>query len=107
MKNNRQHFSIDPLFLSARFAYATLTAKREGVMTLPAAAVVTAPEGAYCFRVEGGKAVKTPLQVGLSGGGLVEVLQKQTRPGAWEGITGDEEVAANAATLKDGQDVAH
>jgi RND family efflux transporter MFP subunit len=95
----------DGALLPGVYASATLTAKREGVFTLPASAVVTAPEGAYCFRVEGGKAVKTPLQVGLSGGGLVEVLQKQTKPGAWEGMTGDEEIAANAATVKDGQEV--
>ena len=96
----------DGALLPGVYAYATLTAKREGVFTLPASAVVTAPEGAYCFRIESAKAVKTPLQVGLSGGGLVEVLQKQTKPGTWEGITGGEEIAANAATLKDGQEVA-
>jgi RND family efflux transporter MFP subunit len=95
----------DGALLPGVYAYATLTAKREGVLTLPASAVVTAPEGAYCFRVEGGKAVKTPLQIGLSGGGLVEVLQKQTKPGEWQGITGDEEIAGSAAGLKDGQEV--
>lgn len=96
----------DGTLLPGSYAYATLMAKHEGAFTLPAAAVVTAPEGAYCFRVEGGKAVKTPLQTGLSGGGLVEVLKKQIRPGAWEDVTGREEVAANAAGLKDGEEVA-
>jgi RND family efflux transporter MFP subunit len=96
----------DGALLPGSYAYATLTAKREGAFTLPASAVVTATEGAYGFRVEGGKAVKTPLQTGLSGGGLVEVLKKQTRPGTWDDVTGNEEMAANAATLKDGQEVA-
>jgi RND family efflux transporter MFP subunit len=79
------------------YVFATLVVKREGVLTLPASAVVTGDSGAYCFRVEGGKAVRTPVQTGLSGGGLVEVLK---------GVTGGEEVAANAGVLKDGQEVA-
>jgi RND family efflux transporter MFP subunit len=96
----------DGTLLPGAYAYATLTAKREGALTLPASAVVMGDAGAHCFRVEGNKTIKTPLQVGLSGGGLVEVLKKQTKPGAWEDFTGQEEIAANAAPLKDGQDVA-
>ncbi len=90
----------DGALLPGTYAYATLTAQREGVFTLPASAVVMGTEGAYCFRVEDGKAVKTPLQIGLSGGGLVEVRKKQTKPGTWEDVTGQEEIAANAATMK-------
>jgi len=33
-------------------------------------------------------------------------LQKQTKLGEWQGITGNEEIAASAAGLKDGQEVA-
>ena len=80
------------------------------VWTLPVAAVLTEGDQTFCYRVEGGKAVRTPLQVGLRGGGLVEVLKKQikaTSPGAvgqWEEITGAEEIAASdLASLSDGQ----
>ncbi|HKI38619.1 MAG TPA: efflux RND transporter permease subunit [Gemmataceae bacterium] len=95
----------DGTLLPGSYAYATLTAKREGVFTLPASAVVTGTEGTYCFRVEGTRVLQTPLQTGLSGGGLVEVLNKQTKPGTWEDVTGREEIAEKAATLKHGQEV--
>jgi RND family efflux transporter MFP subunit len=88
------------------YAYATITVERPKVLTLPASAVVTQGEQAVCFRVENGKAVRTPVQVGLNGGGLVEVLKKQTKPGEWEEFSGEEAiVAANAGSLTDGQPV--
>jgi RND family efflux transporter MFP subunit len=90
----------DGALLPGTYAYATLTARREGVLTLPASAVVAAPEGTYCYRVENGKAVRAPLQTGLSGGGLVEVLKIQTKPGTWEDVSGSEEIAANAAAQR-------
>jgi multidrug efflux pump subunit AcrA (membrane-fusion protein) len=97
----------DGELLPGTYAYAVLTARRDGVLTLPATAVVTGDGGAYCFRVEGGKAVKTPLQTGLVGGGLVEVLKKQPQPGGpWEAFTGQEEIVEKAATAKEGQEVA-
>jgi hypothetical protein len=74
--------------------------------------VVTEGEQSYCYRVEDGKAVRTPLQVGISGEGLVEVLRKQTKPakpgeeGTWEDLQGDEVIVeSNVASLKDGQAV--
>ncbi len=96
----------DGKLLPGLYAFATLTVKREGVLTLPVSAVVMGDAGAYCFRIEAGKAIRTPLQTGLSGGGLVEVMKKQSKPGTWEDVTGEEEIATNAATVKDGQEVA-
>jgi HlyD family secretion protein len=97
--------------LPGMYVQARITVRHENVWTLPAAAVVPEGDQALCYRVVDGKAVRTPLQVGLSGGGLVEVLKKQVRasPGAeprWEDITGAEDIiASNAATLSDGQAV--
>jgi hypothetical protein len=78
---------------------------------LPDAAVRTEGDQTFCYTVEGGKAARTPLQVGLRGGGLVEVLKKQVRPasdgaeGPWEALTGQEEVVAEAGAARDGQPV--
>jgi RND family efflux transporter MFP subunit len=93
------------------YAYATLTVERDKALSLPAVAVVTQPAGAFCFRVVDGKARRTPIETGLSGGGWIEVLRKQTGPAKdgesiWEDFTGKEEIVANAAALTDGQKVA-
>jgi RND family efflux transporter MFP subunit len=99
--------------LPGMYVQASITVEHPGAWTLPAAAVATEGEQTFCCRVVAGKAVRTPLQIGLSGGGLVEVLKKQVKSGApgeegrWEDITGDEEiVAGDPATLMDGQSIA-
>jgi RND family efflux transporter MFP subunit len=95
------------------YARAVITLEHANVWTVPAAAVVTDGDQTICWRVENGKALRTPVQVGLRGGSLVEVVKKQTkpvRPGeavAWEEITGNEEIiTGNVAGLKDGDRVA-
>jgi multidrug efflux pump subunit AcrA (membrane-fusion protein) len=99
------------------YAYATITALRPQVWTLPASAVVT--EGdvtqgyqTYAYLVKDGKAWRTPLEVGARDPQRVEVLKRQTRPtrpgepGGWEEITGREEVvASNPSGLADGQPI--
>jgi RND family efflux transporter MFP subunit len=98
--------------LPGMYVQAAIVVQHPNVWTLPASAVVTEGDRTYCYRVEGGKAVRTPLQVGLRGDGLVEVLKKETRaqsPGEedrWSDVTGEEEVVASgAATLVEGQAV--
>jgi multidrug efflux pump subunit AcrA (membrane-fusion protein) len=98
--------------LPGMYVQATITVVHANVWSLPAAAVVTEGDQTFCFRVEGGKAVRTPLQLGMRGSGLVEVYKLQTRavsPGAeerWEEPSGDEEiVAGDPASLSDGQEV--
>jgi RND family efflux transporter MFP subunit len=98
--------------LPGMYLQATILVQHPDAWTLPAAAVVTEGDQTFCYRVENGKAVRTPLQVGLRGGGLVEVLKKRVQspsPGAdgrWEGITGEEDiVAGDPAALNDGQPV--
>ena len=65
-----------------------------------------------CYRLEDGKAVRTRIQVGLRGGGLVEALKKQVQPAsadarkAWEDFTGEERIIKSSlAELKDGEAV--
>jgi RND family efflux transporter MFP subunit len=97
--------------LSGMYVDVTITPRRPNAWALPESAVVVTDEGAWCYRLEGGKAVRTPLQVGLSGGGVVQVLKKQVKASprgmeAWEEISGQEQVIAGGlADLKDGQAV--
>jgi RND family efflux transporter MFP subunit len=98
--------------LPGMYVEATITVQHPDTWTLPAAAVLTEGEQTFSYRVENGKAIRTPLQVGLRGGSLVEVLKMQTAgasPGEerrWEDITGQEEVLiAPAGSLSEGQAV--
>src|SRR5262245_6164048 len=102
----------DEKLLPGMFVNATIIAQHKNVWALPAAAVVTQGEQSYCYRVESGKAVRTPIQVGLRGSDLVETLKKQTRPATageesyWEDFTGKEVISASdPAALTDGQAV--
>jgi RND family efflux transporter MFP subunit len=99
------------LLRPGNYAYATIQLEHAKTWTLPADAVVQGDQ-AYVFRVENGKAVRTPVELGLREGRLVEVLSKQTRPArdgekaVWEEFTGREEiVVAPSPNLTDGQAV--
>jgi RND family efflux transporter MFP subunit len=99
--------------LPGMYVQASITVRHAGVWALPAGSVRTEGDQTFCFVVENGKALRTPLQVGLRGDGLVEVLKKeqQVRTGPsrqkprWADIRGDEEVAADPAQLRDGEPV--
>jgi len=98
----------DGKLLPGMYMQASITVEHPNVWTLPAAAVVTSGDQTFCYRVENGKAVKTPLQVGLRGGGLVEVLKQGVKAAAssevrWEPIVGTEAVGAgDVDALSDG-----
>jgi multidrug efflux pump subunit AcrA (membrane-fusion protein) len=92
------------------FVNATIIAEHKNVWSLPAKAVVTQGEESFCYRVEGGKAVRTAIQVGLRGSELVEVLKKQVRSARpaeeprWEDFSGDEVIiVTNPTSLTDNQ----
>jgi multidrug efflux pump subunit AcrA (membrane-fusion protein) len=94
------------------YVNVTITPQRRNVWTLPESAVVVTEEGSHCYRLENGKAVRTPLQIGLRGGELIEVLKKQVKPStgsadvAWADMTGEEQIIkSGVADLKDGQAV--
>lgn len=80
--------------------YATVMielAQRENVLALPVAAILRSSEGTYCFVVQDGKAIRTPITLGLRVGGEFEILA---------GLSGDEKVALTKAdSLQDGQAV--
>jgi RND family efflux transporter MFP subunit len=89
------------------YVYARILGQSSEGWTLPVAALAKQGEGLVCFRIEEGKAVQTPVQIGRSDGQFVEVLrrQKSGSPPTWEAFTGDEAVAAKAAGLTDDQAV--
>jgi multidrug efflux pump subunit AcrA (membrane-fusion protein) len=94
------------------YADITIIAEHKGVWSLPAKAVLSEGDRSFCYRVENGRLVRTPVQVGLKGGDLVEVLKKQLSApapgpeGRWEEFTGDEEVVtSDPKTLTEGQPV--
>jgi RND family efflux transporter MFP subunit len=98
--------------LPGMYVDVTITAERPGAWALPAAAVVTQEEKSFCYLLESGKVVRTPVQIGLRGESLVEVQKKWVRSaspgqeGAWEDLTGREEVIVSGVSgLKDGQAV--
>jgi HlyD family secretion protein len=99
------------ILLPGMYVQAAIMVKHANVWSLPASAVVTEGEQTFCYRVVEGKAVRTPLQVGLRGGGLVEVVKKQVNPkasdeeGRWEDFTGEEEIVSEPTGLSNGQPV--
>lgn len=71
--------------------------EQKDALTLPAAAVVRQGKEAFCYRLVGGKAAKTPIQLGIKVADEFEVTN---------GLTERETVILNkAASLKDGQAV--
>jgi HlyD family secretion protein len=71
--------------------------EKPDALTLPSAAVIRQGKDAFCYRLIGGKATKTPIQLGIKVGDDLEVLS---------GIAAGETVIMNkAAALKDGQSV--
>ena len=90
------------------YVYARITTKLPEAWVLPATAVVKQGDQLVCFRLVDGKAVRTPVQTGVSDGTWTEVVKKR-KPGAgdeWEPFTGDEAIAGdNQAALSDGAEV--
>ena len=74
--------------------FATLIFELEfvGRTTLPASAIFIHADQPCCWRVVNGKAVRTPVKLGLHDGQLVEVLKMKTPESNWESVTGSEEV---------------
>jgi RND family efflux transporter MFP subunit len=86
--------NAEGLLRAGMYVYASVQLERKDVWTLPLSAVRRSEGVVTCFVMENGKPVATRLQVGLEGGGLIEVLKKQQGDG-WAEITGNEEVVAN------------
>jgi len=98
--------------LPGMYVQARIIVQHEKAWTLPESAVLKEGDQAFCYRIEGGQAVRTPLQTGLKGNGLVEALMKQMQVSLsgnelqWTDITGQEDVVSgDAASLTNGQAV--
>jgi RND family efflux transporter MFP subunit len=98
--------------LPGLYVDVTITVEHRDVWTLPVSAVVTKEDESFCYLLESGKAVRTSLQLGMRGDGLIEVLKIQTKPArqgeekTWEDITGTEEIIkSDSSQLKEGQTV--
>jgi hypothetical protein len=92
--------------LPGMYAYGSVRLERRAAWALPAGAVTEVGNQVCCFVVQGGKAVRTPLETGLSDGTWVEVRRKRGESGAWVPLTGSEEViAGDLSEVVDGQRV--
>jgi RND family efflux transporter MFP subunit len=98
--------------LPGMYVQAVITVQHTKAWTLPSSAVRTVGDQISCYRVVKDQAIRTPLQVGLRGGGLVEILKMRTQPpsgdteGQWVDITGQEEVvASDLDAMSDGQTI--
>jgi HlyD family secretion protein len=97
--------------LPGMYVTVTIIAEHKNVWVLPATAVVTQGDQSFCYRFENGKAVQTPLRIGIRNDQLAEVVKRGTdsaranEAASWTDITGDEAVIENAAGIHDGQAV--
>ena len=87
------------------YAYAKVILQRHQARVLPAGALAVLGNETFCYLLEGGKAVKTPVQRGMSDGTWVEVLKKRIDD-TWTKFTGSEEViVGDLDEIADGQRV--
>ena len=102
----------DGVLRPGMYASAVIAVERPGGLTLPAAALIAQDDQPAVLRAENGKALRTPVKLGVRQGARVEVLKKQTRVAQrgestpWESFTGTEEVVVSGPSgLADGQAV--
>lgn len=88
------------------YAYTKLTAELPAAWAVPTAALGKVGDDSIIYLVEGGKAVRVPVQL-LKGDAQFTQVRRYKRPGAadWTDITGTEQIATPASALTDGQAV--
>jgi RND family efflux transporter MFP subunit len=92
--------------LPGMYAYGSVRLERRVAWALPVGAVTEVGNQVCCYVVQGGKAVRTPVETGLSDGTWVEVRRKRGESGAWVPPTGSEEVIVGEQSgVLDGQRV--
>jgi hypothetical protein len=79
------------------YAYGSALIERPNVRALPVSAVTQIGNQTYCYLALGGKAVRTPVQTGVSDGTWVEVTGKLVQSpgsseGSWQAFDGTEAV---------------
>jgi RND family efflux transporter MFP subunit len=84
------------------YVYAKVFVERRGVCAVPQDAVSVAGNQAYCYLLERGKAVKTPVQAGITDGNWIEVTQLKIDD-PWVKVTGAEQfILGDLSELSDG-----
>jgi multidrug efflux pump subunit AcrA (membrane-fusion protein) len=90
-------------FLPGMYAYGSVLIERRDVRALPASALKQIGNQTCCYLIVDGKAVQTPVQVGVSDGQWVEVTGKLVRSGpsqeAWAPFDGSEAVVDGDLSL--------
>ena len=95
-------------FFPGLYAYGSVIIERPNVRALPVSAVTQIGNQTCCYLVVDGKAVRTPVQTGVSDGSWVEVTGKLVRSagsseGAWQAFDGTEAVVeGNLSGFSDG-----
>ncbi len=97
--------------LPGAYAYGSVFIERRDVRALPVSALTQVGNDKCCYLVVDGKAVRTPVQVGVSDGSWVEVTAKLVHSpgkpeGAWLEFDGTEAVAyGDLSLVSDGEPV--
>jgi HlyD family secretion protein len=87
------------------YAYGMIEIERKNVFAVPQAAVIEIGNDNVVYLYEDGKAHRTPVQIGINDGKLIEVFRKKVKQ-KWEPFTGDEEVIlGDLPELRDGEKV--
>jgi multidrug efflux pump subunit AcrA (membrane-fusion protein) len=95
-------------FRPGRYAYGSVLIERSDVRAVPAASVTTIGNQTYCYLAQGGKAIRTEVQTGLSDGSWTEVTGKLVRSAkspeeTWEPFDGSEAViVGDLSEISDG-----
>jgi hypothetical protein len=98
-------------FLPGMYAYGSVFIERADVRALPLTAITQIGNQNYCYLVIDGKAVRTPVQIGVSDGSWVEVTGRLVRSsaapeGAWDAFDGTEAVVTgDLSEISDGERV--
>jgi multidrug efflux pump subunit AcrA (membrane-fusion protein) len=95
----------DRRLLPGMYAYGWVRVTRSNVWSMPMTSTTTIGNQDCCYLYEDGRAVLTPLWLGINNGKWVEVTRKREN-GKWVPFTGKEEViAGDLSELSDGQRV--
>jgi HlyD family secretion protein len=98
-------------FLPGMYAYGSVLIERPNVRSLPVPAVTQIGSQTFCYLVVDGKAVRTPVQTGVSDGSWVEVTGRLVRSTGsaeetWVAFDGTEAVVdGDLSAISDGQRV--
>jgi HlyD family secretion protein len=99
------------VFLPGMYAYGSVLIERPDVRALPASAITQIGNQTCCYLVVDGKAVRTPVQTGVSDGSWVEVTGKLAQSAgsseeAWVAFDGAEAVIdGDLSGISDGEPV--